>query len=376
MAVFLGFLFALLGLGAVGGAVAWYWKKKNGLSRDGRVKKPVILVLLGVAACMLFCFITIPFGIRTVDAGEIAVIKVFGEAKEAKTAGMHFVNVFTTKLDIYDARVQQLEIPTEVYTNDAQPATVQLIVQFKIDPLKAVDIAKNYDGMDKLKAAVANASVGEAKGVLASKTAMKLIESRNDLAPAIKTDIERIQGKYFITVESVIITDMAFSDAFEKAVEEKMIAEQKKLEAEYAREQAKIKAEEGAEVAEIKAEADLAVAKLNAERALAAAKGEADAQAAIAEGAARALKIQYVETARMLGLPIAEEPILDEQGQVVSYEYSIDTSAATQQQYLLLEQYMRYINYLDTWDGKLPQVIGDGDAIGGIIIQPNPPATP
>lgn len=376
MAVFLGFLFALLGLGAVGGAVAWYWKKKNGLSRGGRVKKPVILVLLGVAACMLFCFITIPFGIRTVDAGEIAVIKVFGEAKEAKTAGMHFVNVFTTKLDIYDARVQQLEIPTEVYTNDAQPATVQLIVQFKIDPLKAVDIAKNYDGMDKLKAAVANASVGEAKGVLASKTAMKLIESRNDLAPAIKTDIERIQGKYFITVESVIITDMAFSDAFEKAVEEKMIAEQKKLEAEYAREQAKIKAEEGAEVAEIKAEADLAVAKLNAERALAAAKGEADAQAAIAEGAARALKIQYVETARMLGLPIAEEPILDEQGQVVSYEYSIDTSAATQQQYLLLEQYMRYINYLDTWDGKLPQVIGDGDAIGGIIIQPNPPATP
>lgn len=356
MALFIGILIFVVMVGCVVGATYLYLKNR----KNYRGKKKTGSIILGLSALlMLGVFITVPFGIKTVDAGEVAVVKVFGEAKETKTAGIHFVNVFSTKLERMDSRVQQLVISTEVYTKDAQPATVELIVQFKINSDQAVDIVKSYGSMEMLKSRVEKVSIEKAKVVLSDKTAMRLIETRSELSPAVQSSIESIQDQYYIRIESVVITDMSFSDAFEKAVEDKMIAEQKKLEAEYSKEQAEIKAKEEAEVARIKAEADLVVAKLNAEKALAAAKGDADAQVAIADGQAKALKLQYIETARMLGLPINVTEVKDDDNNVIGYEYNIDLENATTVQYKTLEEYMRFINYLESWDGKLPEVIGD-----------------
>ena len=367
MAIIIGVIFMALFLGAGAGSVFFF---VGGSRKGGKVKKGYGIGAAAIAFCMLILFIFIPFGIKTVDAGEIGVVKVFGEARESKTAGVHFVNVLTTEIVILDNKVQQLVIATEVYTQDAQPADVELIVQFRIDSTKAVDIVKSHGTIDMLKTRVEKVSVEKAKVVLSSKTAMKIIETRSELSPAVQESIKTIQDQYYILIESVVITDIAFSSAFEKAVEEKMIAEQKKLEAEYQMAQAIIKAEEEAETARIKAAADLVVARLNAEKALAEAKGMADAEVAVATGAAQALKIQYIETARMLGLPVEETVLCDDEGNISGYEYEIDTVNATDAQYKVLEEYMRYINYLQTWDGKLPTVIGDGSLIGGIIIQP------
>lgn len=357
MAVVLGIIFILLTLAGIGlGVFLCYGVHKNGASKSKIISIAGSFVF---ALAMLVCFITVPFGLKTVNTGEVGVLRTFGEAKESRDAGLHFVNVFTTDMIILDTKVQQLEVRTEVYTQDAQSSTVELIVQFKIDPTKAIDIVKNYGSISMLSTRVEKVSIEKAKVVLSSKTAMKLIETRSELSPTVQDSIMLAQEQYYIIIESVVITDMTFSDAFETAVEEKMIAEQKKLESEYEKEKAIIKAEE-----------ELAVAKLNAEKALAEAKGLADAEVAVAEGAAKALKIQYIETARMLGLPVSETEVLDDLGNVTGYEYEIDTASATTAQYKILEDYMRYINYLSTWDGELPQVIGDGSSLGGIIIQP------
>jgi len=63
---------------------------------------------------------------------------------------------------------------------------------------------------------------------------MNIISDRAAMSPAVETAIkEAIGDEYFVNVTAVVLTNIDFSDAFELAVEEKMIAEQKQLKAEY-----------------------------------------------------------------------------------------------------------------------------------------------
>jgi regulator of protease activity HflC (stomatin/prohibitin superfamily) len=100
--------------------------------------------------------------------------------------------------------------------------------------------------------------------------------------------------EYYINVISVSLTNIDFSDQFETAVEDKMIAEQQQLKAEYEN------------------QTKVAKAKADAEAKLVAAEAEAEAN-------------------RLLERSLTDK-ILQEM-------------------------------YLDKWDGKLPQVVTDGDTI-------------
>jgi regulator of protease activity HflC (stomatin/prohibitin superfamily) len=80
-------------------------------------------------------------------------------------------------------------------------------------------------------------------------------------AEAAQAVTEALGTKFFVIVTSVAITDIEFSEQFETAVEEKMIAEQNALKAEYEN------------------EAKVAKAKAEAEAKILAAEGEAKANA-------------------------------------------------------------------------------------------------
>ena len=56
-----------------------------------------------------------------------------------------------------------------------------------------------------------------------------------------------IGADYFVDIQTVALTNIDFSDAFEKAVEEKMVADQKKLQAEIE----KVASENGLSVKEV-----------------------------------------------------------------------------------------------------------------------------
>ena len=54
------------------------------------------------------------------------------------------------------------------------------------------------------------------------------------MSPAVEEAIKgAIGGEYFVNVTTVVLTNIDFSDAFETAVEEKMVAEQMQLKAQY-----------------------------------------------------------------------------------------------------------------------------------------------
>lgn len=210
-------------LAIVGGVIA-------GVVDNGAVK--VIGVLLCIA--MVFAFIAVPFSFHTVDTGEVAVVKHLGKAKEVKTAGTHYDFWITNKYQKYDGKVQNINIETAAYSSDAQTMTVQMTLQYQVLTDKVMDIASQYGTLDALTTRITAIATEKTKSALSGHKAMDIIANRQDMSPAVEEAIrEAIGDEYFVNVVAVVLTNIDFSDAFESAVEEKMIAEQKQLKAEY-----------------------------------------------------------------------------------------------------------------------------------------------
>ena len=318
-------------------------------------KTPAFLVLLALVFAVVLA--VVPFSIHIVNTGEVAVVKQMGEAKEVKGAGMHFDLWLITQYDYYDAKVQNVEIKTSAYSSDAQTMDIAMTLQYQISSENAIDIAKQYGSLDALQNRIEAIAIEKTKSVLSSYKAMDIISDRASMSPKVEeVIINAITDEYFVNVSTVVLTNIDFSTAFEKAVEEKMIAEQKKLQAEYENEMKVAAAEAEAKAAIQKAEGE-AKAKLIA------AEAERDAQVELSRADALSIQLKSVEIARALGFDVTEKETVDENGAPV-IEYAIDFTGKSADEIALITDYLKYIEYLAKWDGKLPTVVsGDGASI-------------
>ena len=311
------------------------------------------------ALVFLSLFLLIPFSFHTVQAGEVAVVKHLGEASDIRTAGTYFDFWITKKYEKYDATVQNLEIKSQAYSKDAQTMDITMTVQYQIDPTKAIEIANHYGTLTILDNRIQSVSIEKAKSCLSTYSAMTIIETRASISPEVENVIkEAVNSNYYVNIVAVVLTNIDFTDAFEKTVEDKMIAEQEKLKAEYEK-----------ETAIVNAEKELEVAKLQAEARIEQAKAEAQSQIEVARAEAAAIQMKSIEVARALGFQIKETTVTDDEGNL-GLEYVIDFEGKTQEEINLIADYLKYVEYPAKWNGELPNVVvTDGSAT---IILPTP----
>ncbi len=342
--VILALLFAITVV--VGGKFMRRYTKK----KDAGAK--ISALISAVAGGILFLlFLFVPFSFHTVDTGEVAVVKHLGEAKTYRPAGTYFDFWVTEKYEIYDAKVQNVEISSMAYSKDAQTMDIAMTVQFQIDADHVINIAKQYGGMTTLTNRIYSIAVEQTKSVLSEYSAMEIIQTRSTISPKVEQTIRaKVNEDYYVHITAVVLTNIDFSDAFEKTVEDKMIAEQEKLKAEYEK-----------ETAIVNAKKELEVAKLAAEAKLEAAKADAQAQVEIAKAEATAIQLKSVEVARSLGFTINETTVTAEDGST-SVEYEIDFTGKSADEIAVITEYLKYMEYLAKWDGKLPDVMTDGSA--------------
>ena len=336
-------LLALLAIGA--GLVVLTLRK----TRNKKINPiGVVIALIAVVGLGL-----IPKSFHTVEAGQIAVVKHLGEAREVRTAGTYFDFWVTETYEYYDAKVQNMSLTTQAYSKDAQTMSIAMNVQYKIDESKVIDIANHYGTIDMLANRIESIAIEKTKATLSSYSAMNIIETRSQISPLVEDTIKSaVNEEYCVDIVAVVLTNIDFSDAFEKTVEDKMIAEQEKLKAEYEK-----------ETAIVNAQKELEVAKLQAQAKLERAKADAEAQIEVARAEAESVKLKSIEVARALGFTINETEITDEDGTTL-IEYEIDFEGKTSEEIGLITEYLKYIEYLDKWDGELPSVMtGDSASI-------------
>ena len=232
---------------------------------------------------------------------------------------------------------------------------------YKIDENKVIDIANQYGTIDLLANRIESIATEKAKATLSSYSAMNIIETRSTISPLVEDTIKTaVNEEYCVDIVAVVLTNIDFSDAFEKTVEDKMIAEQEKLKAEYEK-----------ETAIVNAEKELEVAKLEAQAKLEKAKADAEAQIEVARAEAESVKLKSIEVARALGFNISETEVKDENGVTVAVEHEINFEGKSAEEISLITEYLKYIEYLDKWDGKLPSVIAGDSASIMLPIEPN-----
>ena len=244
-------LFIVLTLACAAGTYYFYTQKKKSLS-----------VIAGVfAVLMAILFVLVPFSWRTVDTGEVAVVKHLGEATKVRTAGTHFDLWITDTYQKYDAKVQNVDITTAAYSSDAQTMNIQMTLQYQIMGDKVVEIANQYGSLEILQNRIHSIAIEKTKAVLSSFKAMDIIADRASMSPAVEEAIiNAIGNEYFVNVTAVVLTNIDFSDAFEienvyyKPLD-KMIAEQNQLKAEYDNKTKIAEAEANAKAKLVEAEA-------------------------------------------------------------------------------------------------------------------------
>ena len=157
----------------------------------------------------------------------------------------------------YDTKVQEVNIEDMAYSSDAQQMTLNIKFQYQIMPEKAKDIATKYGKLSSLEARIQPIVIEKVKSMLSKHTAMNIIANRSQLSPDAEELVKSALGEeYYINVVSVSLTNIDFSDQFETAVEDKMIAEQAKLKAEYENEKKVAQAEADAKAKILSAEAE------------------------------------------------------------------------------------------------------------------------
>ena len=344
--VLFGFLFfALLAIGFCLCVYKLYKSRFKNLHLVG-----TILLLLGLVGLAI-----VPGSFHTVEAGEIAVVKHLGEAKAVRTPGTYFDFWLTESYEYYDSKVQNMDITTQAYSKDAQTMSIAMNVQYRIDESKVIEIANQYGTIDLLANRIESIATEKTKATLSSYSAMNIIETRSTISPLVEQTIKAaVDEEYCVEIVAVVLPNIDFSAAFEKTVEDKMIAEQEKLKAEYEK-----------ETAIVNAEKELEVAKLEAQAKLEKAKADAEAQIEVARAEAQAVKLKSIEVARSLGFTIKE---LRTENTV---EYEIDFTGKSADEVKLITDYLKYIEYLGKWDGKLPTVIAGDSASIMLPIEPD-----
>lgn len=233
----------------------WLWIIRSAdirHSRKGRVVAAVIATVLVLSYVMI-----VPPSIHVVDTGEVAVVKYLGDAKKVRQSGTYFDWNILCEYQVYDSKVQNIDIQTMTYSSDAQTMDIQMTIQYSVNKERALDIAKQYGSLETLQSRIQSVAIEKTKAVLSSHKAMDIIAQRSEMSPAVEAAIKNAIGdEYFVTINTVVLTNIDFSDAFETAVEEKMIAEQQQLKANYENETKVAKAQADADAKRIAAQGE------------------------------------------------------------------------------------------------------------------------
>ena len=340
-------------------------------------QRPRIIAVVIGCIVSLGLLIFVPGSFHQVNAGEVAVVKHLGEIVNVRYPGTYFDFYMTNEYKIYDAKVQQVEITTAAYSKDGQTMDLEVFLQYQIQTEKVMEIAIEYGSLEALQSRIETQTIEKTKAIMSSDIAMNIIQNRavfsNSVSDAVRAGIS---DDYYVNVRDVVLTNIDFTDEFEKSVESKVIAEQEK------------------QAAITRAEAELEVAKLEAQKKIEEARGNAESQKILAQASAEAATYKIIELAKTLGYHVDETYLYsvttrDADGNIVSvietafdtkqnetddvvfigtkYVIDITTGPGVEKFKTLVEDYLQYLAYLEKWNGELPDVVAGDDAISIII---------
>ncbi|PNY82573.1 prohibitin family protein [Deinococcus koreensis] len=241
-------------------------------------------------------------GVKVIPAGFVGVVfSAFSGVKpDVLQEGIHFVVPFVDRVNLYDARLQQVTLAHDTPgAGDAEGAirarskegldiTADVTVQFRIDRSKAAILHKEL-GRNYLETVIRPQVRSKVRDAIGQFSAADIISTkRQQVEASITAALTQVFTRNNLTLDSVLLRELRIPDSIAKAIEQKQAAEQQ-VEVERNR---------------------LLQADISAKRAVVEAQGLAKAAVARAGGEAQALSLRgkaLRENPQLIQLTVAEK---------------------------------------------------------------------
>lgn len=174
-------------------------------------------------------------GCTITGPGERGVRVSMGSAgSDVYEPGPHLWVPMFTRVHNVDVQVQKSDVHTSAASMDMQEITIDLAINWKLDPAKAVETFKNIGDEHDVYSRVIVPAVSEVlKAETAKHTAEEILKNRMKLKASVDEGLKARLSTYGISLYDVSIVHLNFTKGFEQAIEEKQIAEQKAKQASY-----------------------------------------------------------------------------------------------------------------------------------------------
>lgn len=173
-------------------------------------------------------------GMYTVDAGHLAVKynRFSGVGEEPHREGLNFMVPWFERPIIFDIRARPHTMTSLTGSKDLQMVNISLRALAKPNPAKLPEIYRqlglNFE--EKVLPSIVNEVL---KSVVAQYNASSLILQRELVSRMIRQRLVERAGDFNILLDDVAITHINFSPEYEKAVEQKQVAQQQAERARY-----------------------------------------------------------------------------------------------------------------------------------------------
>ncbi|MDR0307614.1 MAG: prohibitin family protein [Chitinispirillales bacterium] len=188
-----------------------------GFAKIGIIIGTAIVILVGLAYCTFYI----------VRAGEKAILFTFGEIVAIRDEGLHVRIPFVQTVQKISTRTQKAEVPVVAASKNMQTVSGKLSLNFRLDPDRIDSLYKKV-GLNYSDKIIFPRMQETFKAMSAQYVAEELLTKREDVRNDIQKRLKNQLAEYYIVVNEgdVQITDFDFSPEYNKAIEEKQVAEQ------------------------------------------------------------------------------------------------------------------------------------------------------
>ncbi|MEC8517570.1 MAG: prohibitin family protein [Verrucomicrobiota bacterium] len=195
-----------------------------------------------IIAFSIFILIGIAYqAFVVVDAGYVGVVKRLGAVKPKELSeGFHIITPFIDSVEKFDIRLSKVTSDATASSKDLQIVNTSIAVQYSMTPELMPLTLQKVGTRAVVERTLIDPSILESvKAITALYTAEELITRRDEVKTMIQqkissflnesTEEKNLSG--LLIIANVAITDFDFSTEFNRAIEEKVRAEQEALKA-------------------------------------------------------------------------------------------------------------------------------------------------
>lgn len=191
---------------------------------------------------IIIAFVAIMSSFSIIETGERGVVLRLGEYKYTMNEGLNFKAPFIDSVYKMQIRDRSYNSDVEVSSKDMQTIKISSSLVYSLDSQKVGDIYRRYG--NNIESTIIKPTVAEViNATIAQYPIEEFVSKRDEISKKIMGTIRTRLSDIGIDIKSFLITNHDFSDDYNKAIEQKKIAEQAAITAEYNKQKAQLDSE-------------------------------------------------------------------------------------------------------------------------------------